>query len=136
MNTPGRFDFLVICYQHQNWFTKKLLVPNTTERLHCVFITGESRLLGVFCTNKCFCTTTLVDSPVYIFITSESLLPSDEYTEESRLHGGEYTVKSRLSGGRCTGESITNLNYSTKMKNLVTLFLKNKNQPKPTSVYM
>jgi hypothetical protein len=48
--------------------------------------------------------------------TEESQLPGDNYTVESWLPGDEYTEESWLPGSEYTGESITNTNYSSKIR--------------------
>jgi hypothetical protein len=75
-------------------------------RLSCDFLTGESRLRGIFGTSKCFCKPILVVL-AGVFITAVST-PSDEYAGE-----WEHIGKSWLPSCEFTRESITTTNNST-----------------------
>ncbi len=86
-----------LCYQNQNWFTKKITGAYSREsQLHCVFITEKSLLSVVFITSKCFCKP-FCRLPGF---TGEYLLPGDGYSGELRLQSGKPPLVLNAPGSR------------------------------------
>ncbi len=81
-----------ICYQHQNWFIRKWLVPKIARSRNSTVYSLQGSLNSLEYLAPAGVSRSNFGRLPGIFITGKSRLPSDKYTRESRLYCGDYTV--------------------------------------------
>jgi hypothetical protein len=103
MNTPWSLDFLAICYQHQNWSTKKdwcLIQQGVTTPSSVHY--REVLARWVFGTCKRFCKPILVDSLLYTLLSNfgSPVVNIRGSRLRIRINPRKYSTKFEILSGR------------------------------------